>query len=420
MTGTITKYRKKDGRLSWGYWFRLDGKQVTKSGFATKDIAAAELAKAIRSAQGLPAIGHVARIDGTYEAKGDTRTVKQYLGYWLEAHARLRCAPTTFENYTALATYLVRHLGEVRVCDLKAARIQEAVNHLLLCGGQKTEEHPEGRPLSPKRVHAIASLLYSALSDAVRLEHLPVSPMANRRVKLPKRMKRQPPVLDPAMLARLFKAAEGTRAYPFIVLAAASGARRGELCALHWSDIDFDKGTMSISKSLEQTKAGGLRVKSTKSGRPRFFGLDAFALEVLTAHREAQQQDRANFGQAYRSDLDLVFCQPNGYYWSPNNIGLRAKELLVKAGLPQFSLHSLRHSHASVLLGQGVPLPVVSDRLGHADPNITLGVYSHALPADVRAASNAWQNALADAITEGRSRKTSKMLGNARKLAVSH
>lgn len=74
-----------------------------------------------------------------------------------------------------------------------------------------------------------------------------------------------------------------------------------------------------------------------------------------------------------------MFCQPNGYFWSPNNIGLRVKELLVKAGLEAFSLHGLRRSHASIQLSNGTPLEVVSKRLGHANSNITLAVYSHAL-----------------------------------------
>jgi hypothetical protein len=70
------------------------------------------------------------------------------------------------------------------------------------------------------------------------------------------------------------------------------------------------------------------------------------------------------------------------------------------------------------ILGQGVPLPVVSARLGHADPNITLSVYSHALPADVRAASKAWHKALADVISDDRKNRTAQNLGKSRKLAV--
>jgi integrase len=89
-----------------------------------------------------------------------------------------------------------------------------------------------------------------------------------------------------------------------------------------------------------------------------------------------------------------------------------------KAGFPNFSLHSLRHSHASILLGNGTPLAVVSERLGHANQNITLGVYSHSLPADRKAASKVWHSALAEVVSEDRLRKTAQNLGTSRKLAV--
>jgi integrase len=415
MTGTITRYKRKDGNLSWGYYFKSEGRQFTKSGFKSKDEASEALRSAIKGTAGTPPI---AVQDGSRPlSSGDKRTLNEYLQYWLDEHAALRCAPTTMELYRKLAAYLVRHLGHIRICDLKTASIQEMVNRLQLHGGAKTKEHPVGRPLSVKRTHAIASLLYTCLADAVRLEHLSSHPMADRRVKMPKRVKARPAVLDPEMLGKLFRAARGTRAYPFIVLAASSGARRGELCALTWKDIDFEKGALSITKSLEQTRANGLRLKTTKSGEPRYFDLDEFALEVLAEHREEHARDKAMFGRDYR-DLGLVFCQPNGYYWSPNNIGLRVSELLCKAGLDGFSLHSLRHSHASVLLSKGTPLSVVSQRLGHANQNITLSVYSHALPTDMRAAAKAWHNALAEVIAEDRKNKSPRSLGKSRKLAV--
>jgi integrase len=212
--------------------------------------------------------------------------------------------------------------------------------------------------------------------------------------------------------------AGGPRAYPFIITAASSGARRGELCALTWEDVDFEKSRLSVTKSLAQTRAKGLWVKSTKSARPRYFPLDEFALEVLADHREEQTLDKAKFGRDYRNDLNLVFCQPNGYYWSPNNIGSRVSQLLDKAGLDAFTLHSLRHSHATIQLSKGTPLEVVSKRLGHANSNITLDIYSHALPADVRAAAQSWHNALADVIAEERKHKAAQNLGKSRKLAV--
>jgi integrase len=410
MNGSITKYRKRDGRISWGWYFKANGEQITKSGYATKDDARAALDKCLAK--------DVVASPGTApQTRSDQRTLAVYLQYWLDSHAALRCTPATMENYRGLAKYLVRHLGGARLCDLRAGQIQEMVNRLQLHGGEKSKQHPEGRPLSPKRVHAAASLLYSCLADAVRLEHLAINPMSDKRVKLPKRPKRRPAVIDPEMIGKLFAAARGTRAYPFIVTAACTGCRRGELCGLAWDDIDFDKGTVTIARSVEQVRNAPLRLKSTKSGGIRYIGLDDFALETLAEHRQQQEQDKRNFGSAYQ-DSGLVFAQPNGRFWSPNNIGLRVSELMKKAGLEGFSLHSLRHSHASVLLGEGVPLPVVSERLGHANSNITLAVYSHALPADVRAASQAWRNALSEVIAEGRAENL-QSLGKSKKLAVS-
>lgn len=104
---------------------------------------------------------------------------------------------------------------------------------------------------------------------------------------------------------------------------------------------------MTVSKSLEQTRAG-LRVKCTKSCKPRSIGLDDFAREVLASHRREQKRDEVIFGSGYRPN-ELVFCQPNGDFYSPNHVGTRTKALLRKAGYPKFSLHSLRHSHASIL-----------------------------------------------------------------------
>jgi hypothetical protein len=129
---------------------------------------------------------------------------------------------------------------------------------------------------------------------------------------------------------------------------------------------------------------------------------------VLEEHRQQQEDDKRNFGADYQ-DQRLVFCQPNGYYYSPNNVGLGVKELPTKAGLKGFSLHSLRHSHASVLLGQGVP-PRGERPAGTREFQCHPWHLCHALPADVRAASKAWRNALADTIAEGRSRKQQKML----------
>jgi integrase len=419
MKGTITKYRKRDGRVSWGYYYKSEGRQFTKSGFPTKDAATDALQGAIAKEKGLPPTSHIPTPDTSSGAsRGDTRTMRDYLDYWLDMHAALRCSAKTMEEYRGLAKYLVRDIGAVRLCDLKAPRIQEFVNALQLHGGQRTTQFPKGRPLSAKRSHAVASLLHTCLRDAVRMEHLPMNPMSERRVQLPKRIKREPPVLTMEMFQKLLDTLVGLRLYALVYLDGASGIRRGELCALLWADVDFDTGEMTISKSLEQTKEHGMRLKCTKGKKNRRVGLDEVDLDVLREHHARLLEDKAAFGSDYR-DNGLVFCQPGGDYYSPRQVGARVKEAMVKAGFEGLSLHSLRHSHASILLSEGTPLAVVSERLGHANQTITLDVYSHALPSDRKAAAKTWNNALAG-VQKDDARKPAQNLEKSRKKAVNH
>jgi integrase len=452
MTGCVFK-RKRIGCVSWGYVFfggwdeRGKRIQISKTGFSTKDAASKAVRIAIEKYEAEN--GKVSREVGpkgkriwafslgdTYEtgyhAKAEAeaglrRAIErldversaqaarqaeeaihrvgppftEYFAYWLKEHASRRCAPKTLERYRDLGAYLVRELGDVRLNQMTTAKIQEAIHRLHDHGGRRTETEPHGRPLAPKTVRHIGTLLYTVLSDADRLGVLQIPhPMANRRVLLPKLPKRRPAVLDENKLRALFDRARSTRLYPFIVLAAATGCRRGELLALQWADLELETGLLTISKSLEQTRAG-LRVKSTKSEEPRQLGVPEWALDVLQEHREEQDRDRRLFGAQYMEN-NLVFCQPDGRYYSPDCLGARVVELMRKVGLHGVSLHSLRHSHASILLSKGVPPAVVSQRLGHADQNITLSIYSHALPADTRAAAKIWNDSMAEVIAGAR------------------
>lgn len=386
-TGRVTREPGPKGRRVWSYW--LDSE--CKSGFESAEEAGSALREAI------------ARRDAEKQRKVQDDAdrpgppLAEFFQHWLKEHASRRCAPKTIERYGEMGKYLIRELGQVRLNDLTTAQIQMAIHRLHDHGGHKSEAHPNGRPLAPKTVRHAGTLLYTVLSDADRLGLLRIPhPMANRRVLLPKLVKRRPAVLDEEKLRLLFDRARTTRLYPFVVVAAATGCRRGELLALQWSDLDLQTGSLDVSKSLEQTKAG-LRVKNTKSEEPRRVAVPEWALGVLKQHRIDQESDRALFGHGY-VDNNLIFCQPGGQYYSPDRLGARVSELMRKVGLQGVTLHSLRHSHASILLSKGVPISVVSERLGHADQNITLSIYSHALPADSRAAAKIWNESIVEMI----------------------
>jgi integrase len=129
------------------------------------------------------------------------------------------------------------------------------------------------------------------------------------------------------------------------------------------------------------------------------------ALEALKEHRQEQDRDRELFGADY-DDNNLIFCRPEGGYYKPDKVSVRVTELARKAGLPGVGLHSLRHSHASELLTKGAPIPTVAKRLGHANANVTLSIYSHALEADELAAAKIWNDAMADVIEVNRRPQT--------------
>jgi integrase len=249
--------------------------QITKSGYDTRMEATDALRKAIEQR----------RLDGD---GANHLTVSAFLDRWLDEYAKHRCTAKTLERYVTLARHATNFLGESELQNLAPLAIESMLNNLLDSGGRKDETHPNGRPLSPRTVRHIAFLMHDSFECAVRWDLLPANPMD--RVVLPKSEKKEVWALDKQGLSQLLGAVRGTTLLPLFVTAASTGCRRGELLALEWQDIDFQTGMMTISKSLEQTK-GGLRIKSTKSGKVRRILLPSVALGVLLHHRRNQPLD---------------------------------------------------------------------------------------------------------------------------------
>jgi integrase len=386
VTGTITKYRQKNGKYSWGYVFDAGaaGKtrnQKTKQGFSTKKAAEDALRAAIVNHQSAP-------------QSRDPRTFSDFFKVWITEHAERHCEPKTVDRYEELGEYAKRQFGDVPIIDLKPLILEKALNALRDHGGKKTPAHPEGRPLAPKTVREIASVVNGTISTAIRWQILQENPM--RYVKLPKAERKQAKALERSHLETVSTWAEDHPwLHPLIELDAATGCRRGELLALSWPDIDFDGRMLTVSKSLQQSKRAGLRIKAPKSGKPRRFRLPPSALGVLRRHRELQQINRNTFGEDYKTELDLVFGTPDGDYLKPDSVSAKVSLLMRRLGLPKgCSLHTLRHTHASHLLSEHVPLPAVSKRLGHANPNVTAIIYAHALDRDDDEAAEAWERSI--------------------------
>jgi integrase len=196
-------------------------------------------------------------------------------------------------------------------------------------------------------------------------------------VETPKPEDGEVEILTASEVPAVLDALKGHRLYPMVALALSTGARRSELLALRWCDVDLKRGILKVEHSLEQTKAG-LRLKSpkTKRGR-RSISLPALAVDMLTEHRKAQLKLRLQLGMGKLESEALVFCNHDGSPISPNYFSIMWSRAVTRAGLPKRTFHSLRHSHASALIRAGLDVVRVSRQLGHSKPTITLATYAH-------------------------------------------
>ncbi|MGZ8408681.1 MAG: tyrosine-type recombinase/integrase [Hyphomicrobium sp.] len=308
--------------------------------------------------------------------------VGEFLDRWLEATRPSKSLRTHDWHTYLMQAHIKPALGRLELQKLSALDVQAFIAGLGRADGKGA--------LGQRTVRHIIATLSTALRQAVGWGLLRENPVG--RIKLPA-MEHQPArALDDDEVSSLLEASEGSALRTPILLAFGTGMRRGELLALRWSDMDFEAGVVTVARALEQSKAG-LRFKSpkTRAGR-RKVRLPTSVVAALKAHRLAQAEWRLRLGLG-RDDVDLIFPNALGGGWRPQDFSEAFARLAKAAGI-RCTFHELRHTHASQLLRDGVPLPAVSGRLGHASPAITLGVYSHAMPGSDEAAALQAESAL--------------------------
>jgi len=302
-------------------------------------------------------------------------TVGEYLAKWLQDYALVNVAGKTFERYTSIVKHqLGPALGSLPLAKLQPLHIQGAYSQMLQ-GGRK-----DGREggLSAQTVLHHHRILRQALQQAVRWQLLARNPAD--AVEPPRPEQKEMRAYDETATAWLIDASQGTRLYIPVLLAVSAGMRRGEILAVRWRETNLISGAVSVCRSLEQTKIGGLKFKDTKSrhGR-RPVSLPEITVEALRQHKAAQDELRRLLGSDYQ-DNDLVCCRGDGTIWPPNAFTSAFRDLLRRRGIAPMRFHDLRHSHASQLLRAGISPKVISERLGHSKTSFTLDVYSHLLP----------------------------------------
>lgn len=333
---------------------------------------------------------------GTLAPDGRTVTVAEYLTSWIERD-RLRVRPSTWRGREMhVRCYLVPALGRLALARLSAADIERALAAFLASGRpERPERRTRGRQsiggVSPLTVRHVRATLRRALGDAARDGLVGRNAAADAR---PPYVPHRPVAyLTAPDVRRVLAATAGDDFGPLYVLAATTGLRLGELLGLAWADVA--DGTLTVRRSLARAADGGWSLAQPKSARSRrTIPLPALARAALDRQRVRQDALRAATGSAWQDRDGLVFADSIGRPLRPWTVSGAFQNARAAAGLPKVRFHDLRHSAATLMLAEGVPLAVVSEWLGHAGIAITAAHYAAVVPALRQEAADAMDRAL--------------------------
>jgi integrase len=343
--------------------YRSNSKRFTVTFHGTKSEALKELRRLIKSGE-----------DGEH-VDPSRITLADFLDRWERDWVAGNVTAKTRETYTCHLKHIRQHLGSMPLQKLQPANFAELYARL-----------QDGDGLAPRTVGHIHRAAHHALSHAVRWGLLRQNPTAV--IKPPRPADTEIEILQPEQVRAILDKLSGRTIGKIVSVAISTGMRRAEILALKWKDMDLDGARLRVERAIEQTVSCGLVLKSpkTKHGR-RTISLPASIIAEMRAHRVAQQERRIALGRGKLSPEDFIFPAWDGAMRSPNALSQQWLALMRKLGL-QASFHSLRHTHASHLIAEGVDIMTISRRLGHAGPGITLGAYGHLLPnTDAKAAS---------------------------------
>lgn len=358
MRGGVRKRGKR-----WYYYFEDindDGsrKKVEKVGGDTRPEAEAALRKVLSD------------IDetGQYFLGTDTR-VKQYLDFWMEEYVKLNLKYNTYENYRfTIKNHINGYLGKKKLTDLSPALLQNFIN----------AEFKKG--YSKKTMTITHSVLKNALNMAVYPWGLiKQNPMLY--VKIPKYEERPTTKKDLKIISledfdhMLEITPEGHPFYIPLNIGFYTGMRVGEVCGLTWDNVDLSNGTITVEKQMVKNDGAWVygTPKTSSSNRTIFIGQTLLA--ILKKHKKQQLENRMKYGKLY-IDSNAVCTKEDGELVTPSVVKWNTRRISNALSL-SFNFHSLRHTHATLLLENGAKMKEISERLGHSRISITMDTYSH-------------------------------------------
>ena len=394
MAGSL-EYRGKDryGRDTWqlvvsagkdGKGKRVKVKRTFRGG---KRDAEKALARLVAEATG-----------GSMPSQTNSMTIAAWVDIWDTEHISRKLAPKTAATYrTMLKHRIVPALGAIPLQKLTPGHLKQFYANLDEDGVRKDGRGTKLSGATQAKCHRIVSAM---LQEAVYRELIAHNPAAD--VRPPQEARPAIKFYDEAEVRRLLTAlqSESPRFRAIVLLALATGMRRGEILALEWGQVNWRDHLITVKQSAYMAAGQGQQVKAPKTNHSaRLVAMPADIEEALRAWQQQQAEEREKAGSLWQPS-EYVFTNWNGSWLRVDSV-TREWEKFVKrvnqrapGSLPHLTFHGLRHTAASFLLASGIDVRAVSGVLGHAQASTTLNIYGHMLQSSVHRAADAMQGVL--------------------------
>lgn len=316
---------------------------------------------------------------GRYD--GTSSTFEQLATKWLDL-VESDLSPTTARGYRSkLKVWIFPAIGDRPVNKITTDDLDQFYRGLVRRAG-----------LSPATVRQINAIVRRALRQAVIWGWISTNPAANVTPPRVTKPKLSPPNADEVGEILQYASAHNPELGHFLHIATSTGARRGEVCALRWSNLDTKRGTLTIEHSIAEVP-GGLKEKGTKTHAERRIALDAETLAVFEAQRAIVTDRAKSVGMKISPNAYVFSREPDCKVpMTPGTITRQFQAVRDALGFDNVRLHDLRHFAATRMITAGVPIRTVSGRLGHANPATTLSVYTHFVEASDQEAAQVMSN----------------------------
>lgn len=279
--------------------------------------------------------------------------------------------PTTRALYESL---LRTHVETSSIASRRLDRLRASdVDGLIIELRSKTKSNGD-RQLAEASIEKIIRVLRLVLDGAVRDQLLARNPVETaERVSVPRK---EVSHLAAADVVKVLAKARGTRYAAILSIIAATGIRKGEALGLHWEDVDFERGTLKVRKTLARVDGKLIRTDPKTEKSKRTIPLRGLGEAVLREHRKAQLEERMKAANIW-TETGYVFTTESGLPMDPRNVLRAITTAAKKAGIPNVNVHTLRHSAATHWLENGAHIRAVADLLGHSSTRITGDIYAH-------------------------------------------